>query len=235
MKIARKVIFIVALIVFIVSAGYLIQHFLKGQSEENDFESLRVDGGYDLQELYKKNKDIVGWLKIEDTKVNYPVMQTPLEPEFYLRRNFEKEESMAGTPFVDAGSDMKKPSMNWLIHGHNMKNGTMFHDILKYEKEDFYKKHKTITFDTLKGKGEYQVVAAFYTKIYSESSKKFKYYNYASILDENNYNTYVQNSKQLCTYNTGVTPKYGEQLISLSTCAYNEDDARFVVVARKIK
>ena len=137
MKIIRRIIFIIALLVFIGSAGYLGLHYFEGQQTENAFRQLTVDGGHDLAALHEQNPDIVGWIKIDDTRVDYPVMWTPDDPEFYLRRNFQKEDSVAGTPFLDAASTMPGSS-NWLIYGHNMKNGTMFHDTLKYEDKAFY-------------------------------------------------------------------------------------------------
>ncbi len=234
-NVVRRIIFFVALIVFIGSAGYLIHHYLKGEAEQNDFESLKVDGKYDVAQLHEKNSDIVGWLTIEGTQVDYPVMQTKEDPEYYLRRNFKKEDTMAGTPFLDATSDMEAPSANWMIYGHNMKNGTMFHDILDYEEENFYQKHKTFTFETLTEKGTYEVIAAYYTEIYTEDSKEFKYYQYPNIVDEAQYRAFVEGSKALCPYDTGVIPVYPEQLITLSTCSYNVEDGRFVVVGRKVK
>ena len=176
----------------------------------------------------------MGWIKIDDTRVDYPVMWTPDDPEFYLRRNFQKEDSVAGTPFLDAASTMPGSS-NWLIYGHNMKNGTMFHDTLKYEDKAFYDGHKTIHFDTLEGEGLYEIVAVCYTQIYEENAQVFKYYQYASIVDEASFDAYVQGVKALSIYDTGVTPVWGDQLITLSTCEYSVEDGRFIIVARKVQ
>lgn len=234
MKIIRRIIFIIALLVFIGSAGYLGIHYFEGQQTENAFRQLTVDGGHDLAALHEQNPDIVGWIKIDDTRVDYPVMWTPDDPEFYLRRNFQKEDSVAGTPFLDAASTMPGSS-NWLIYGHNMKNGTMFHDTLKYEDKAFYDGHKTIHFDTLEGEGLYEIVAVCYTQIYEENAQVFKYYQYASIVDEASFNAYVQGVKALSIYDTGVTPVWGDQLITLSTCEYSVEDGRFIIVARKVQ
>jgi sortase B len=234
MKIIRRIIFIIALLVFIGSAGYLGLHYFEGQQTENAFRQLTVDGGHDLAALHEQNPDIVGWIKIDDTRVDYPVMWTPDDPEFYLRRNFQKEDSVAGTPFLDAASTMPGSS-NWLIYGHNMKNGTMFHDTLKYEDKAFYDGHKTIHFDTLEGEGLYEIVAVCYTQIYPEDAEVFKYYQYASITDEASFDAYVQGVKALSIYDTGVTPVWGDQLITLSTCEYSVEDGRFIVVARKMQ
>jgi sortase B len=234
MKIIRRIIFIIALLVFIGSAGYLGLHYFEGQQTENAFRQLTVDGGHDLAALHEQNPDIVGWIKIDDTRVDYPVMWTPDDPEFYLRRNFQKEDSVAGTPFLDASSTMPGSS-NWLIYGHNMKNGTMFHDTLKYEDKAFYDGHKTIHFDTLEGEGLYEIVAVCYTQIYEENAQVFKYYQYASIVDEASFDAYVQGVKALSIYDTGVTPVWGDQLITLSTCEYSVEDGRFIIVARKVQ
>lgn len=234
MKYVRRIIFVIALLVFLGSAGYLALHHIEGQQAENAFRQLTVDGGHDLAALHEQNPDIVGWIKIDDTRVDYPVMWTPEEPEYYLRRNFQKEESMAGTPFLDAASTMPGSS-NWLIYGHNMKNGTMFHDTLKYEDKAFYDGHKTIHFDTLEGEGLYEIVAVCYTQIYAENAQVFKYYQYASITDEASFDAYVQGVKSLSIYDTGVTPVWGDQLITLSTCEYSVEDGRFIIVARKMQ
>jgi sortase B len=234
MKIIRRIIFIIALLVFIGSAGYLGLHYFEGQQTENAFRQLTVDGGHDLAALHEQNPDIVGWIKIDDTRVDYPVMWTPDDPEFYLRRNFQKEDSVAGTPFLDAASTMPGSS-NWLIYGHNMKNGTMFHDTLKYDDKAFYDGHKTIHFDTLEGEGLYEIVAVCYTQIYEENAQVFKYYQYASIVDEASFDAYVQGVKALSIYDTGVTPVWGDQLITLSTCEYSVEDGRFIIVARKVQ
>ena len=234
MKYVRRIVFVIALLVFLGSAGYLTMHHIEGQKAENAFRQLTVDGGHDLAALHEQNPDIVGWIKIDDTRVDYPVMWTPEEPEYYLRRNFQKEESMAGTPFLDAASTMPGSS-NWLIYGHNMKNGTMFHDTLKYEDKAFYDGHKTIHFDTLEGEGLYEIVAVCYTQIYAENAQVFKYYQYASITDEASFDAYVQGVKSLSIYDTGVTPVWGDQLITLSTCEYSVEDGRFIIFARKMQ
>lgn len=244
----RKIILVLCIIIFVGSAGVLLDYYINGAREQralndlNDIktgEDLGTDKGTvvgEYSELYKVNNDIIGWVAIEDTKIDYPVMQTQSNPEYYLHRSFDKERSSAGTPFMDAGSDIFIPTSNFLVYGHNMKNGTMFHDLLKYESEGFYEKHKTFEFDTIYkgGQGEYQVIAAGYSKIYSKDSKKFKYYQYASITTESEFNEYVSGVKALSIYNTGVTAEYGDQLVTLSTCAYHTDEGRFFVVAKRV-
>lgn len=233
---ARKIVFVLALLVFLGSAGYLLQHYLKGRAEQIDFETLQVKGNHDIAALHKRNPDIVAWVKIKESIIDYPVMQTKTDPEYYLRRNFKKEHSLAGTPFMDATSEMgPNGSFNWVVYGHNMKNGTMFHTLLEFNNKAYYEKRKTFTFDTVEGPQEYEIVAAFYTQVYPTNSKEFKFYEYTDIRTKSEYDEYVRNIKALSSYDTGITPQHGEQLVTLSTCSYQVDDGRFIVVGRRIK
>ena len=186
------------------------------------------------KKLYKKNKDVIGWVKAEDTPINYPVMFTPKDNEYYLHRNFDKKDDINGMPFLDAACDPDDPEQNLLIYGHHMKSGMMFAHLLDYESEEFYKKHKIVKFDTLYEKGEYEIVAAFRSQVYPVDYEGFAYYNYIGHLSKKRFKEYVENIEKLSVYKTGVTPKYGEQLLSLVTCAYHVEEGRFVVVARKI-
>ena len=229
----RTAIFVFFLLVFLFSAGMLVKDYLEDQKAQSDFTQLVVTGGYDLKSLQEQNPDIIGWLQIKDTKINYPVMQTKDVPEFYLRRNFKKEQSVAGTPFMDATSDINKPTLNWTIYGHNIKRGIMFHDLLKFESEEFYQTHKTFTFDTINGTGTYEVVAAYYTQIYTTDYTGFKYYHYNGITSSDKLKEFIAESKALSLYDTGVTVE-NEQVLTLSTCAYHVEEGRFVVVAKKI-
>ena len=187
-----------------------------------------------MEKIYRKNHDFVGWLSIEDTKISYPVMQTPEDEEYYIRRDFYGESSSAGTLFSDTESDIKKPSDNILIYGHNMKTGTMFHDLLKYEDASFYNNHKYIQFDTIYGDGTYEVIAAFRTKIRAEDEAGFRYYHFFNAEDASQFDDYVKNCKDLTPYDISTNASYGDTLLTLSTCAYHTTNGRFVVVAKKI-
>lgn len=252
MSIGRKIIFVIALMVFVGALGAIVNHYVTGwraekaltdlgelKTQQDDLKTDKgiVEGRY--TGLYKKNPDIIGWLTIEDTHINYPIMQTRDDSQFYLRRNFDKEYSISGVPFMDAASDIFIPTCNWLIYGHNMKDGTMFHDLLNYAQEDFYQEHKTIRFDTIykEGQAEYEIIAAFYSQIYPEDEKVFKYYNCAGITTEEQFDDYLEGVKSLSEYDTGIDAEYGDQLITLSTCSYHVPDklGRFAVVAKRLK
>lgn len=184
--------------------------------------------------LYKYNNDFVGWIKIEDTDIDYPVMQSMYEEEYYIYRDYDKESSSAGTLFVDTSSNLIM-SDNVLIYGHNMHTGKMFHDLLEYEDEEFYKKHKTFSFDTIHGDGTYEVIAAFRTKIYAVDYTGFKYYQFFDAATEEEFMSYVKNCVSMTPYTIANDVKYGDKLLTLSTCAYHTENGRFVVVAKKIE
>lgn len=238
MKAIRTIVFIIALVVFLGSGGYLAHYYITSMHQSNEFAELKTENGHDLVALHKKNSDIVGWVTVPDTRIDYPVMQTPDEPEYYLRRNFKKEDSVAGTPFMDAASKIGS-SKNYLIYGHNIKAGTMFHQLLKFEEEDFWKEHKYFYYDELvDGKqveGKYEVVCFFRSEIAAEDADVFKYYEYADIEDEQDYERYIVNIKAIAPFDTGVYPEWPEQLVTLSTCAYHADNGRFALVGRKVK
>lgn len=187
-----------------------------------------------FEELYRLNHDFIGWLTIDGMVIDYPVMQTPGDEEFYLHRDFDKEYSRAGTLFIDTDSDVGLPSDNLIIYGHHMQTGKMFGNLEKYEDENFYREHKYISFDTIYGNGTYEVIAAFRTQIYSPDYTGFKYYQFFDAENQEAYDSYVSNCKALMPYDIPVTAVYGDKLITLSTCAYHTENGRYVVVAKKI-
>lgn len=183
-------------------------------------------------EVYERNNDLIGWISIDGTKVDYPVMQTKDNPDFYLKRAFDKSYSDYGVPYLAENCDIGI-SDNLVLYGHHMNNGTMFSDLCKYAEEAFYQEHKIIRFDTLDSFGEYEVVAAFKTVAYSENG--FKYYHFVRAEQEEDFNEYIAKCKELAMYDTGVTAEYGDQLITLSTCEYSQPNGRMVVVAKRVK
>lgn len=184
-------------------------------------------------ELKVRNPDFFGWLTIEETKLDYPVMFTPTDPERYLRRGFDGAYAVSGVPFLDGG--WFEGCNHYLIYGHNMKNGTMFRTILSYAERSFWEEHPIIRFDTPEECEEYEVIAAFYSKIYNQEEKNvFRYYQYIDLSDQAVFEDYVRQAKAASAYDTGIGAEYGDRLLTLSTCNYHTENGRFVVVARKI-
>ncbi|MCM1224730.1 MAG: class B sortase [Lachnospiraceae bacterium] len=182
-------------------------------------------------ELFLQNPDMAGWIKVEGTAINYPVMQTPNEPNFYLKHNFEKEYSDLGVPYVQEDCDLAA-SDNLVIYGHHIKGQKMFGALENYKDKGFYEEHKTVQFDTLTQYGEYEIIAVFKTVAYSLEG--FRYYDFVNAENEDEFDAYVEKCKELALYDTGVTAEYGDRLITLSTCEYSAQNGRLVVVAKKV-
>jgi sortase B len=179
--------------------------------------------------MFEQNQDFIGWISIDGTNVNYPVMQTPNNPDYYLKHSFEKSYSDYGVPYIDEACALGI-SNNIVVYGHHMRNGSMFADICKYADKSFYEEHKTIKFDTLSALGEYEVVAVFK---FDTNNETFKFNEYTT-MDEAEFNEFMENVRSRQLYDTGVDAEYGDELLTLSTCEYTYKNGRFVVVAKKV-
>ena len=188
----------------------------------------------ELAELYQQNGDLVGWISIADTNINYPVMQSVNEPNFYLKHGFDKEYSDYGCPYVQEDCDVQEPSDNLVIYGHHMSNGSMFAHLEKFKNKDFWSEHRIITFNTLTDKQEYEIVAVFRTVVYTDSPEAFKFYRFIDAESANEFDDFIAKCKELSFYDTGVTAEYGDKFITLSTCESSRNNSRLVVVAKRI-
>lgn len=188
-----------------------------------------------LEELQKESPDIIGWIVIPGTNINYLVLQT-MDNSYYLTHNYKKEYSKNGSIFLDKDFDIDKPSTNYLIYGHRNKNGLMFDDLINYKKEEFYKEHPAIQFTTLKEDSEYEIIAVFLSRVYYKSETNvFRYYYFTDLNNQEDFDYYVNNSKEASLYDVGKTADYGDRLLTLSTCEYSQKDGRLVIVAKKVK
>lgn len=187
----------------------------------------------EYKDLVSVNSKLIGWVKIENTYIDYPVMQTT-DNEYYLTHNMKQEYDKNGTIFMDKDCSVVKPSTNYILYGHHMKSGRMFGSLSKYEKESYYEDHKYITFDSIYEKGTYQVMYVFRSKLYTEQDVNFKYYQFIDANSELEFDSYMQEMAAMSYYDTGVTASYGDRLLTLSTCDYEETNGRFVVVAKRI-
>ncbi|MBQ8621458.1 MAG: class B sortase [Oscillospiraceae bacterium] len=187
-----------------------------------------------MAELYAQNDDIVGWIKIEGTKIDYPVMHTPDEEDKYIHLSFEGKYSFGGVPYIKEECSLDPESDNLIFYGHNMNNGTMFQNLMNYKKENYWKEHPTISFTTLYEERTYEILAVLEDRIYSNDEDVFKFYDFIDAEDEAEYNEAIQYFKDNALYDTGVDAEYGDQLITLVTCAYHVKNGRMVVVAREV-
>ena len=183
--------------------------------------------------LYNKNKKLIGWLKIADTNIDYPVMQTS-NNEYYLDHNFDQEYDKNGSLFLDKDCNAAFPNTNMIIYGHHMKSGKMFGNLNYYAKESYYKEHPRIQFDTIYEEGIYDIMYVFRSRIYNENEVVFKYYQFFDVNSADEFYSAMDEMARMSLYDTGVTAQYGDKLITLSTCDNSEEDGRFVVVAKKV-
>lgn len=189
---------------------------------------------FEYQPLYEINRDMVGWIYIEGTAIDYPVVQSSMsQRDFYLRRNFYKQDATCGTIYVREACSVTRPSDNITIYGHNMRNGTMFADLHKYENKSFWEDHRYVWFNTLSEYRAYEIFAVFATT--ADSTKGFPYHTYDTFATEQLFNEFVSNSKNLSFYDTGITPTYGDEFITLSTCDKTYSNGRLAVVCRRVQ
>ena len=230
----KKIVYVTVVILLIgimlISSYFILKNKKEDQKQENTFEELaeiledkeenkqeNTDITINIDKLYEINSDIVGWIKIEDTNINYPVMQTKDRPQFYLRKDFYKKYSQWGTPFLAENCDIKT-SDNLIIYGHHINNSKMFGELEKYKKREFYEKHRFINFY---GKGQfsqYEIISVFKTVVNSE----FKFYEF------------IKKCKEYSLYDMESNTEFENKFITLVTCDYSMNNGRLVVVARKV-
>lgn len=253
-KVIYKIIYFNSILLIVLSTIYIVKFFsIKKEAieERNLLNEIKINENIQLTKveneqqakenerikqvktLKSENSDIIGWIEIENTKINYPVLQTT-DDEYYLTHNYKKEKTEKGSIFLSKDYNWDRPSDNLQIYGHNLGNGEMFQELLKYTDEKFYKEHPNIRFTTANEDSIFEIIAVFKSKVYYKSDKDvFRYYYFINAETEKEYNDFIENAKKASLYKINATAKYKEQLMTLSTCSYHTEDGRFVVVARK--
>ena len=204
--------------------------------EENDQQDVKQsEDDFDYQSLIAMNSDCVGWIQIPGTDINYPVVQAA-DNEFYLTHNFNRETAACGAIFMDYRNDVDAKAEHLILYGHQMKDNSMFKQLNGYKEEIFYKEHPNINFTTLNDDSNYEIISVFLSRVYYKSENDvFRYYYFINAENEEEYNNYINECKKASLYDTKKSAQYGEQLLTLSTCEYSQEDGRFVIVARKTK
>lgn len=243
----KKILRYILVIVFISCVIYCCMYFYEVHRDIEDhkgiLDNIEIDSSkvnedttelmLQVEQLQKENNRIVGWLDIIDTDIKYPVCQSS-DNEYYLTHNYKNRESKTGSLFLDKDCNIDNGCSNYLIYGHRYRQGLMFEKLIDFQNENFYKEHKNIRFATTKEDNLYEIVAVFFSKVYNSNEKDvFKYYYFTNAETEQEYNDFVTNAKKASLYDTGVTATYGEQLLTLSTCEYSQENGRFVIVAKK--
>ena len=233
-NIKLRILGIVFTLVIIISSGYLIYEKINSKLNKDIYEN--IDGVENIEKvitLQQENEDVIAWIQIDDTIINYPILQTT-DNNYYLTHNYKKKESKYGSIFLKNECDLLNNNSNLIVYGHNMKDEQMFNNLLKYEDKNFYANHKKIKIATNSEENEYSIISVFKSRIfYQDETNVFRYYNYINFDDEQTYNEYIENCKKIQLYDTGLSATYGEKLITLITCEYSQENGRMVIVAKK--
>ncbi len=186
------------------------------------------------KDSFLANSDMAAWLMIPNTTIDYPVMWTPEDENYYLNRDFNKKENKNGCLLLDTDSSLDPLTTNLIIHGHNMKSGAMFGNLTDYEDYSYYENHKQLFLYTKEMKKTYEVIAVFRSQVFKKSDNVFKFYKFFEADTQEQFDDFYNNIKGLSIYDTGVTAGFGDHFITLSTCVYHVENGRFVVIAKEI-
>lgn len=232
------VVIVLLLAIFLSSSFYVLNYFLNSKKESKQYTELKNQITEQTEEipvnqyqsLYDINTDLVGWLTIDNTRIDYPVVKSQ-EDNYYLKHNFYKEYSDFGCPYTQGDMDAD----NIIIYGHNMDDGSMFSDLTKYKSEKFYLNNQYITFNTLYENRTYQIISVFKESVDPEENNVFYYNRYSNSDNEEQFNEFISNIEHLSLYDIEIEPRYGDSFLTLSTCEYSYNDGRMVVVAKLVK
>ena len=258
-ELKRRIIISVAVVVAVISMGYFAVYSRSAYASQAEYDELASLKGTDpvaeqieqkplftlaeaaeipeildeYKNIYIKNKSVIGWLTIDGTNIDYPVMQT-VNNEYYLTHDFNGKDDNNGSLFLDCNCNAMFRSTNLIVYGHHMKSGKMFGNLKKYKNEDYCKEHSIIKFDTIYEKGVYEVMYVFTDTIKDAEDVSFKYYQFIDAVSEEEFDSNMKAMAEMSFFDTGVTAEYGDDLLTLSTCDSSASTARFVVVARRI-
>lgn len=252
---AKKIGVLIAIIAIIFALGYLINYFIIAPLMNNKINSEIQEIAYstsndgdnkngpeqDWNALKQINDEIVGWINLPGTIIDYPVLEhigDDSSSQYYLYRTYKKEWSVYGCCFVDYRSTDSTKSKNVIIHGHNMNDGSMFHELMNYGDLwgdlDYYKEHPIIKFNTPDGDARWKIISVFKTNTLYQHGEFFNYMQ-GEFTSDAEFMNFVYNCKIRSVFNTPVVVNESDQLLTLSTCSYEFSNFRTVVVARKVR
>lgn len=227
----------ICFIIFAVVLCYLIYNFNVDSQDQKQFDDMaqtvtleeddddnEADSG--VESLIVENPDCIGWVRISGTEIDYPIMQTKNNPQYYLHRGFDKQYSYLGTPFMDSRCDINYDN-NLIVYGHNMKDGKMFADLLKYREHSYFKEHNIIHFITPNGVQKYEVIAVCKVKNDDE------WYGYTCQTDKESFSNLISYIKNKSLYLSQNEIQYGDYFLTLSTCEYSQTNGRIIVIAKR--
>lgn len=188
-----------------------------------------------LAALFAKYPDFRGWISIDETRVDNAVVQAK-NNDFYLRRSMDGEYLRLGTVFADYRNSFGEEGLsdNTVLYGHHSNDGKYFRDLVKYKDPDFYKESHFVTFDTMYDTRKWVIISAFMQNLHKDQGALFPYYDYINF-EEGDYDTFMEEITKRSYVHTDVDVNENDKLLTLSTCDYEFEDGRFIVVARQLR
>jgi len=258
-SIIRKTVVLVAILAFLGALVYVLDYFIFAPMQNTAITAEIQEIGYrrntdettsdgeklpeqDWDKLKKINSEIVGWIRLDNTPIDYPVLWNKKDDQnyqHYLKHTYKNEYSEYGSIFVDYRCKDGTKSKNVILHGHNMINGSMFHELINYSdkftpKLDYYKKHAVFTFNTPDGDTKWKVISVFKTSTLYAHGEFFNYMQ-ADFGSDAEFMNFVYNVRERSMFNIPVMVNEDDQVLTLSTCSYEFTSFRTVVVARKVR
>ncbi|PGZ94145.1 SrtB family sortase [Bacillus pseudomycoides] len=232
----RKILLTIVIVVSISGIGFSLFSILKGtfeyqQSAKRYKEVEKIYEGESLQsnktdQMLRMNKDYVGWIKVNDTKINYPVVKTQ-DNSFYLSHNFYKEKDRLGSIFMDYKNSGDQLDKNIILYGHNMKDASMFGSLKNFLDQDYYQSHRFISFDYLGSTYEWEIFSVYASDDVEWMKTQFSNYE--------DFGEYLTAIKKKSKFPSRVEVTNEDNILTLSTCTNREEDGRFIVHAKLIK
>lgn len=245
-RVLSNIVILICLAIFAVCAYQLVDYFYGNMESESQFDTQRdkvadvvdyKDRLPEYESMKEENEDFVGWIIADGTNVNYPMMQTVDDPDFYLNHNFQKEKSKPGTIFISNVADLYEPTDVVTVFGHNMKDGTMFGSLRRYEDSQFLDEHDRIWVDSLEGRREFEVTHVMRIRVDVDGQDDvFPYYEYSNFGDKEDYEQFMEQCAAHSLYDTGKEVEYGDKFVIMSTCEYTYGDGsgRLVIMGKEV-
>lgn len=244
---SRKVAFTLCLLVFLAAVGYIGYYYVTKEQNTNIYEKLQKEQNptgkrfslkkpgavipIDFEELKKTNADIYAWIHVPDTNINYPIVQSPTDDAYYLDHTIEGKAGYPGSIYTEKVNAKDFSDFNTVIYGHDMKDGSMFKDLHKYEDSEFFDKHSKITIYTETEHKTYEVFAAV---VYNDNHIMYTYDN-ENVEDRKAFLRSIYESRDMKNQiRTDVPVDENSHIITLSTCIGGHPDKRFIVGAVEV-
>lgn len=199
--------------------------------EETTTQNLTVLPEY--AELIQQNPEMVGWISIDDTGINYPVVQK--DNTYYLTHGFDQSNNTNGSIFMDERCSIVSPTINTIIYGHNMKSGMMFGGLKNYLQAGYLESHKYIQFNTIYEKRTYEIVAVCLSEVQYQDEDAYRYYDFITSTSAKDLQDFVENVDTLAVYGNADGLTLQDKLLTLSTCNSYTEDGRLFVVAKQVQ